>query len=154
MQLTTLEFEVFHPDLAAWMEMPKYATRAHAESARAALNEKLPGFEVREIEQGREPIPTRAPVPTPVTVHEVRQLLARHGQDVVALVAWTQNGSVNIATAGSSSEQAQVAYELGQRIASGLGLLQADTTPTVLEDRRGEHATDSNDSTNKTGAVS
>ena len=117
------------------MEMPMCATRKQAETLQAVLNVKLPGFLVREVVQGREPIPVGSGVPTMVTVHEVRKLLARHNQDVLVTVACSADGAVNIATAGNSEEHAQVAYELGQRIAQGLGLLQE----TLVEDRREEH---------------
>lgn len=117
------------------MGMPLCTTMAHALTVQAALNAKIPGFMIRERVQGKEPLPVGSPVSTPITVHETRQLMAQHGQDVLVVVAWSKDGLVNIATAGNSESNADVAAGLGQRIVQGLGLLQ----DAVLEDRRKEH---------------
>ena len=94
------------------------------------------GWQVREVEAGKRPIPPRADVTTPVTVDEVRKLMAKHGQSLMVTFAWNaRDGVVNIATAGDCRKHSEWALNLSQMMAEAVGLEPG----AFLEDRRAEH---------------
>lgn len=132
------DFEVYNHYLERYYPPLRYPTEEQAKAVAHDLEKTVGlGFFIRQVEAGKEGIPTKAPVPTGITVHEARLMMATHGQDVLVTVAWSENGMVNIATAGSSRTHSEEAKTLGDRIAAGLGLVMDNMT----EDRRNEHTT-------------
>jgi len=132
------DYEVFNHDLEEYFQALRYPTEEQAKTVARDLERRVGlNFYVRQVETGKEPIPVKAKVATGVTVHEARKLMATHGQDVLVTVAWSEEGMVNIATAGSSRTHSEEAKTLGDRIAAGLGLVMENMT----EDRRNEHTT-------------
>jgi len=130
------EYEVYHPDIEAFVEPVSATTLVEAQRLVEHLNTTLPGWAMRAIQTGKEPIPPLAPTTTSITVHEARKLMAKHGQNILVLVAWNErDGHVNIVTAGSDRERSEGALKLGEDIANGLNL----TREGLTEDRRSEH---------------
>lgn len=131
-----IEYQVYHPALEALMEPVSTTTQLQAEGVVAQLSKALGGWHIRPVELGKEPIPTQVALATSITVHEARKLMAKHGQDILVMVAWSEStGQVNIVTAGSSLEHSNGALSLGDGIARGLQLNMGERT----EDRRHEH---------------
>lgn len=68
-------------------------------------------------------LPKWSDTPTPVTIEELRALLAPHGQAIGVLVTWAwQNDITNTVTVGSDELYAQVAVQARDQIAKAIGL--------------------------------
>lgn len=131
-----IEYQVYHPALESIIEPVSVTTDLQAEHLVSVLSKTLGGWQIRPVNTGQEPIPPKAPVVSSITVHEARQLMAKHGQDVLVVVAWNGlDGNVNIVTAGSDRQRSEQALALGNDIANGLKLNEGERT----EDRRHEH---------------
>lgn len=131
-----IEYQVYHPAFESVLDPVCLTTQIQAETIVQQLSKKLGGWEIRPVVIGKEPIPPQAVQSTEITVHEARKLMAKHGQDVLVIVAWSkQTGRVNVVTAGSNREHSQGALDLGNDIAQGLKLQSMET----IEDRRHEH---------------
>ncbi len=131
-----IEYQVYHPAFEPFMEPVAATTEIQAESILTQLNRTLGGWHIRSVNLGKEPIPPQAPVTTPITVHEGRKIMAKHGQDILVMVAWSKaTGNVNIVTAGSDRKNSEEALALGEAIGNGLNLQSGER----LEDRRAEH---------------
>lgn len=131
-----IEYQVFHPAFDALMDPISVTTEIQAEILVQQLSKTLGGWQVRPVNTGQEPIPPLAPVATCITVHEARKLMAKHGQNILVMVAWSKStGQVNIVTAGSDREHSEGAFALGNDISNGLKLNPGG----LIEDRRSEH---------------
>jgi hypothetical protein len=135
-----IEYEVFSKALDAYLEPVVCRTSEDANAICAAfikLTGASCGWEVREVEAGKRPIPPVAEVPTPVLVDEVRKLMAKHGQNLMVTFAWNATtGVVNIGTAGDCRKHSEYALALSNTMVKAAGLGPAEET---YEDRRAEH---------------
>jgi hypothetical protein len=118
-----IEYQVSHPDWESILQPVTRVTRLEAERVCAELNQKFPGWQVRSVTLAEAPSPPRAGQASCVPVLEARQLMARHGQDLMVLVAWsTLSHQTNIVTVGSSPAFSHDAFVLGEQIAKGLSM--------------------------------
>ena len=139
-----MEYEVYSEPFDQILEPVVCQSREEADKVATWLREisgrkfgSSCGWQVREVEAGKRPIPPKAEVITPVLVDELRKMMAKHGQDILITFAWNnQNGVVNSGTAGSNRQNSEWAYALSQKLAEFVGL-----NPGGLphEDRRQEH---------------
>lgn len=139
-------YEVFHPALEPFIGSVQVATQEDAVCLRNAIQTAMHangtpcnGWDVRPVGVNERPRPKHADVPTNVTVEELLQAIAKHGQDVGILITWNQtNGQATVITAGNSPDHSQMAFETGQKVAQALDMVPEGAPLT--EDRRDEHA--------------
>ena len=133
------EYEVYSQTLEPFLGCVVCVLKEDADKLAAAAEKASGiGFCVREVEIGKRAIPVQNPLPSPVLVDEVRQLMARHGQDALVTLAWNKGDeTINIATAGSGATYSEWAYRFGQYLATIVGCDPKEMV--TYEDKRKEH---------------